>query len=272
MASRTSIEKATKEITKRFEKASEKALALIVKKASSPKPFQEAEVALDILKIFQNLEKELIPLVEKDVREHYITSVNQASREVLKVAGTSTYTILTKQDYLNIEKQIRETLSDYGESIKGAFQSSLKVMNEARKLRIDTMFSAQGLTKLSREEIQKAIISDIAKDFTGIVDKSGRKWSLDTYAEMLTRTRMREISNDAMNARLQAEGYDLVQVSSHGADCDLCSDWEGEILSISGRNPNYPSVADAEADGLFHPNCKHRLLPYHPEIAEMSDD
>ena len=33
--------------------------------------------------------------------------------------------------------------------------------------------------------------------------------------------------------------------------------WEGKILSLTGKTPNFPTLEEARAAGLFHPNCRH---------------
>ena len=142
----------------------------------------------------------------------------------------------------------------------GAFNSVQKVMTEARKLRIDTIFIRGNLDNAGLREIKKSIIDDLSQDFIAIVDKGGREWQLDNYAEMLTRTRMREVTNAGLTTRLKEEGFDLVQVSSHGGGCELCQPWDGKVLSMTGRTHGYPTVDEAASAGLFHPNCKHRLL------------
>lgn len=57
------------------------------------------------------------------------------------------------------------------------------------------------------------------------------------------------------------DDHDLVQVSFTGTACPMCARWEHKILSAQGRTQGYPTVGDATADGLFHPNCFHRLYP-----------
>jgi hypothetical protein len=40
-------------------------------------------------------------------------------------------------------------------------------------------------------------------------------------------------------------------------------------LSISGSNPNYPSVAAARSAGLFHANCRHILNAWVPGLSRQ---
>ncbi len=75
---------------------------------------------------------------------------------------------------------------------------------------------------------------------------------------MLVRTKLVEARNNGLMNSLTSIGRNLVQVSAHGAS-DACGKWESVILSIVGGSSLYPSVSDAIAGGLFHPNCKHSL-------------
>ena len=37
------------------------------------------------------------------------------------------------------------------------------------------------------------------------------------------------------------------------------SRWEGRIVSLTGATDGFPTMEEAKADGLFHPNCTHRI-------------
>lgn len=100
------------------------------------------------------------------------------------------------------------------------------------------------------------------------VDKAGHKWSMSGYVEMLTRTTLMQIHNRATWTEFAAHNEDLVLVSVHVPCCPLCAKWNGRVLSLTGKTPGYPTVADAEADGLFHPNCRHATSLYIPDGSE----
>ena len=57
-----------------------------------------------------------------------------------------------------------------------------------------------------------------------------------------------------------------MKVSSIDTTCPICASWEGVVLSVSGNSSTYPSLDSARASGLFHPNCKHTLGIFIPEI------
>lgn len=279
MASRSSIEKSTEEITKHFKRASKAILALIVASYANPREVPEEVALAGVAKILSNLQKKVYPLIEKDVRYHYTSSalevVNQLKKINPKIAGS-----LSQAQRLELNGIIERTLSEYGESMAGAFSGAQKMMNEARRLRIDAIFTQGNLNSESLQQIKKKIVDDLSKDFVGLVDKSGKRWSLDNYAEMLTRTRMREVTNTGLTSRLLQDGYDLVWVSKNNSDHKECADWEGKVLSLTGKNvgqvlSNGVTVIgtpeDAKNAGLFHPNCKHRLLAYHPELVANTE-
>lgn len=97
---------------------------------------------------------------------------------------------------------------------------------------------------------------------TGFKDKTGRKWNMRSYAEMVARTTTMEAHNQGTVNRLAENDLDLVVVSQHAGACDLCVPWEGKVLSITGKTLGYPTLAEAKAAGLFHPNCAHAMSLY----------
>jgi len=74
--------------------------------------------------------------------------------------------------------------------------------------------------------------------------------------------------------RLVEQGHDLVKVSTHRGACELCQPWQGKILSITGKTEGYPTLEEAKAAGLFHPNCRHAYGLYidlEKEIKEIEE-
>ena len=92
---------------------------------------------------------------------------------------------------------------------------------------------------------------------TGFKDRAGRMWNMRTYTEMHARTVCMEAHLQGTANRLAEQDRDLVKVSSHLGACEKCQPWQGKILSITGRTPGYPTLEEAKAAGLFHPNCRH---------------
>lgn len=127
------------------------------------------------------------------------------------------------------------------------------------------------ITGETRRQISKNIEKQlVGEGIQGLIDRRGREWDLDRYAEMLARTKLTQAHNTGVTNRMLESGYDLVQVSSHFGACELCRPFEGKILSVSGRNKAFPSVDDAMRNGLFHPNCRHKILPIENKYLDES--
>lgn len=115
----------------------------------------------------------------------------------------------------------------------------------------------------ARREVSAAIARRLVEDrvtdaLTGVVDRAGRRWQLDTYAEMAARTATREAVTAGTKARLQSAGLDLVTVSQHAGACPICVPFEGQTYSVSGNDPEYDPLGE---EPPFHPNCEHVLYP-----------
>lgn len=117
----------------------------------------------------------------------------------------------------------------------------------------------------------------VKNGITGFTDRSGRNWSLSAYVEMSVRTATMRAFNDSHLQVIQATGSNLVIVSDDGHPCPLCFPWQNRVLCIV-PDGEHPTIAQAIAAGLMHPNCKHvwsiyvegiTVLPPHREWTEQ---
>lgn len=100
------------------------------------------------------------------------------------------------------------------------------------------------------------------ENWVGFVDAAGRRWDLENYSEMLTRTKALEATNAGTENRLIQNGLDLVIITAHGAE-DWCRFYENRVFSISGKSSEYPPLRDAPNHGCpFHPRCRHFEAPF----------
>jgi hypothetical protein len=121
------------------------------------------------------------------------------------------------------------------------------------------------------QAVQDALDRYAARGVGSFTDRAGRTWGLQEYAEMQVRTATaRAYVNGAMD-RWDRLGQQLVIVSDSPEECPLCRPWEGRVLSRSGEpqgGQRYPTVAEATAAGLFHPNCTHGLGLWVPGLSQ----
>jgi hypothetical protein len=139
--------------------------------------------------------------------------------------------------------------------------------------RYDDIFRRIGLEAASgvvsgedtwRQAMRKEIDALNKYGLDSFTDKSGRKWGLRAYAEMVSRTVPMHVMNTGKLNEFLEYGEDLIIISEFEPTCPLCAPWGGQILSISGATKGYPSYAEAEDAGLFHPSCRHSfaLAPF----------
>ena len=121
-----------------------------------------------------------------------------------------------------------------------------------------------------RQAAQRALDRFADQGVTGFVDRAGRRWEMQSYAEMATRTASGRAMVEGRLAGYTEQGRTLVIVSDAPAECSACRPFEGKLLSIGGAEVGerhggievVDTVSGARARGLFHANCRHDLRPY----------
>lgn len=117
-----------------------------------------------------------------------------------------------------------------------------------------------------RAALQESMQRFADEGISGFTDKAGRHWELPVYAEMALLTAIEKASVQGYIDTMESYGYDLAIISEHEGACPLCEAWQGVVVSISGKNEDYPSLSEAEDAGVFHPRCMHDLATYHEAI------
>lgn len=123
----------------------------------------------------------------------------------------------------------------------------------------------------TRLKTAQAALDSFASRGVIVFDSSGRTMNLVSYVEMATRTATMNAERAASLAGYAALGEDLVFINDSASACPECAPFEGQILSVSGDDPAYVSLDDAEAEGLFHPNCEHTPSLYVEGLTTLPD-
>ena len=208
----------------------------------------------------QKLNKELLALVHQ---------VNKRAKvKILKGAKVQFYAGSKKDfDKMEVPLHLKQLLKATYGLIDDASSKVLRNANDAYQ-----QIMAHGTTGLLAgtdtriQATQKMLNEYASKGITTFIDKAGRNWSLSSYAEMCARTVSSHAAIQGQIERQLSVGEDLVKVSEIGTTCPICMRWQGVVLSISGNHPKYHSLDTARAAGLFHPNCKHTITMFVPEL------
>jgi hypothetical protein len=102
------------------------------------------------------------------------------------------------------------------------------------------------------------------RGITAATDMQGRQRGLVSHVEATVQHEAGQAVVAGFAQRLAEEGDDLVIVTESPHPCPLCTPWEHKVLSVSGADPQRPSMAAARAAGLFHPNCHHTVFRWYP--------
>lgn len=157
----------------------------------------------------------------------------------------------------------------------GRLRNAARVVSEQAESRVTQMLIDQiamglqsgdgpdGVTRaLGRSLSRQSNVADLVKDIEAkqfYLDQSGRRWRLNTYAELVTRTNAARAYNNAVIALAPEVGYDLVRVVPAGVGCsERCASLAGRVFSISGLAPGVETLPSIPP---YHPNCVHRLEP-----------
>lgn len=154
------------------------------------------------------------------------------------------------------------------------------ILARATGMHAEVMRAASGMVgnpasaEIDRLALAQKMLNDFtSRGITAYVDRSGRRWSLTAYVEMSTRTALARLASDSYLMAAAAAGYDLVRVTVVPNCSPMCAPYQGGLLSIRGLSGDWspiatgvrvPTVAEARVHGFEHPNCRHRMVVWHP--------
>lgn len=263
------------ETIERLTKLYKEAYAQIVGEIDGATSFGVANrkaILQQIQEILTQFNSDVTGLINTTISGSYESGAMQAVKQLETVGGELT----VSTGFNRIHKEaiaalVDDTARAFGESIQGVNRSAQALLSKGVKEQITQQLAVGKIGGSAMRQIKNSVVGTLKSEgLDSLVDKAGRGWTLDRYAEMLIRTKAVEARNRGMVNRIAENDYDLVQVSAHGAS-DVCGDWEGKILSVTGQTDGYPTVDEAEGDGLFHPNCRHAINVLVPELAAVTN-
>lgn len=207
------------------------------------------------------------PLVEKAVTAAYEAGVAQAVDDLTDLAAAgvrSASTSFARTHTRAVAELVREAVT----KVRSTHLQILRSTVDAYRQVIEEV-AAPGVVSgvdTRRQAAQRALDRFATDGITGFVDVRGRRWEMESYAEMAVRTSVGRAQVAGTLDRFTEAGRDLVIVSDSPQECEVCRPWEGKVLSISGADPDHASVATATAAGLLHANCRHRLAAFIPGL------
>lgn len=124
-----------------------------------------------------------------------------------------------------------------------------------------------------RQALRSSLAQWSERGIPALVDRSGRRWGAQEYVTMVIRTTANNVVNEMQDARFDAWGVDLIEISSHLGARPLCAPYQGRIFSRSGQSGRYPAFSTTSYGhpaGLFGVNCGHRQYSYIPGFSRKT--
>ncbi|MCI8510812.1 MAG: minor capsid protein [Lachnospiraceae bacterium] len=233
-----------------------------------------AEVAAmeRVQKILQDMVDESWAYIPEMVEKIFYHSNKAAAGYANARVLTSTQVNVVQQLSNNLLGKLMEAAGTAQKTVENVFAVGRLENDKFRELALKQVLREEAAgspwIKNSRQLVQELQ----SKGITAFVDKAGRRWSLQSYANMAVRTTARQAEIAAL---LTADEHDLWQIAKIGSTCPVCAPLEGRVYSKSGQNTEYPpltlafgKVDPAGGDDLMntylnvHPNCLHSILKY----------
>jgi len=260
----------SKEIVETYENAYNEIYTKLDKDAKKI-PYMTAKAQAEILKnvgdSLDKFEKKATSKLKKAIELVAKKEAEKAFKHMEAFSKTKKLEIPIKFN----EQLVQTTIADTMEHIAGQTDRILSATKQKLREISRETFKKASVEGLSYKEAYEELLKEqkeLIPEFK-FIDRLGRGWATTTYFDMLVKTVMANIARETYINTLLVNGQDLVKISSHGAT-DPCSRWEGQVISLTGKVKGYPTLSDVRATGeIFHPRCKHRLLPYNERMENI---
>lgn len=243
-----------------------------------------AVAALDrVQRILRKLESDCWEYVPKMVEREFYVRVPEA-RKIMEpvekhIAGYANAAVLTGEQsdiaqrlIINLMGEITEATGTAGSILEAHLLGRLDE-DLFRQVGLAQTAAMKAAGRGPYKQLGSFVAGLMREGVTAFVDKAGRRWSLHSYGAMVCRTTSRQA--EVLSVLTADPDQDLYQISSHKTTCPLCAPYEGRVYSRSGRDPDFPPLADAferidpaGGDDLantylnIHPSCLHMLHPW----------
>lgn len=161
-------------------------------------------------------------------------------------------------------------LSTYAQQAKDLFNLvNSTMLAQSKQIYTTIINNTVGKVLLGVTTPQKALAETAAEwakqGIPALVDKAGKKWSVEGYVNTVIRSTTNNVANDMQLERFKEFDVDLIEVSSHVDARPKCAICQGKIYSLSGKSKKYPAWSTStygEVDGLLGINCRHKIYAY----------
>lgn len=273
-----SYDKDVKKILKQYLKAREAIIAELLVLVEGQKGDLKVNQQASLLRQVDYILSELNTNVQSTLEEGILSSFTEG-QAVLSYSVGDYKSLADATEGVAFSQLARETVEavmadTFDDILSATALTSRRTKSLVRKV-VQEQMRINMAESMGRRTMKKSIIAELTKNglsksikedaFVGIVDRKGRRWTLNRYAEMVVRSKYKQARFEGMRTKALEDDIDLAVISSHGAK-DACRHYEGMVISMNGTTPGYPTYSELRASNkIFHPNCKHTIYPIRSE-------
>ncbi len=191
---------------------------------------------------------------------------DSAIRGSFSLIDTRAMEVLAQDIYADLSK----ATNAMGDGAKRAVRKTAQ--QDLSEVQINTILARGillGKPQQAIADLRKDLEAVAGKQLT-IINKNGDPMTFDTgkYAEMIARTKTREVMERARHNRLESSGIELVRVIG-AVSVNFCSAYLGAVFSLKGNHPKYPPLSSLPGGKgpPFHPNCSKSTRPFIEDLA-----
>lgn len=207
--------------------------------------------------------------IPKSYRDAIASQMKNITQKQIPVKKPTIGTIAGKdRSRQSLFSLISETNSSFIYGYNGGEVTMQRIANLTKQINVQEKiidraisegFIEEGTARSSIKRLQKELLKK-AQDgkYITVIDKNGkpRSYKVNTYSELVARTKLQEASTQGVLDTATTVGADLVQVSSHNTKTAYDAQFEGKIYSLTGNDKEFPTADDLPP---FHPNCLHTI-------------
>lgn len=259
------------------------------------KLWQEAEILL-MRELAKAVKLSLWEDVDRlEVRAAAVRKLRKRTSEVLERLGVTSQDMLLRLAKDEYEAAVMSVFNEVGYTAPAAASAStvgvvqamgaggaatlmsqrlqvIRTVDDAYRRIISSTVQAATVAGVDQRVAMRSALNRFAdRGITSFTDRAGRRWGMDTYADMAIRTMRNQASQEGHLAGYEQAGVELVRASWHPASAPQCFPFQNQLLAISGpagsRTLVDPATGDnvtvtvkdtlrgAIAKGYHHPNA-----------------
>jgi len=224
------------------------------------------------------------PLASRLVRDAWHQGAERALQQVRKLSVSTAeipaaFSGVSREGVQALQASLLHRLDDASQTLGRRVEDVYA--REQRYAAVRALLGAEGSPHAASQQLQVRLLHDatirrtVRDSNVGFVDRAGKRWSLETYANMATRTVTREAVVHGAVARMASHGVAIARVSTHPGACPICVPFEGTLVALSPDAPSEwkgEAVSDTGEMPPFHPNCAHSLEPVSATIESLREE